>query len=215
VLLPAFSFDQTVSPQTAKQDKLEIKLEDGALLADLEGAERFLRMLGAPPTNYRDNANIDPFGPYFTGQQGYEDRFTSQPIRSVAFIAGGQRLPRKAVELRNAVVHQGEVPTEGQALEYLKAICGFVAPLCKRLHQNNRKEINKRFFAKARGIPPTHPTIGNPTMAMRTVISHMNYPAFFPDAPFDGTVEEYIRESRKPRGQGFRKPVVRAERAVQ
>ena len=116
-------------------------------------------------------------------------------------------LPRKAVELRNQVVHQGEVPTEEQALDYLKAVCAFVAPLDKRLHEKHRKEINKRFFAKAQNIPNTHPTIGNPTMWMRTVISHMNYPAFFPDAPFEGTVDEYIRESRKPRGQGFRKPI--------
>lgn len=116
-------------------------------------------------------------------------------------------LPRKSVEFRNDVVHKGIVPSEEQALDYLKAVCDFVAPLSKRLHADHRKEVNKRFFAKAQSVPNTHPTIGNPSMAMRTVIQHINYPAFFPDAPFEGTVEEYIRESRKPQGQGFRKPV--------
>jgi len=116
-------------------------------------------------------------------------------------------MPQKQIDLRNAVVHKGKIPTPGQALEYVKAVCAFVAPLDKRLHAENYTAIKQRFFAKTKSVPSVHPTIGNAVMWTRTVISHINYPAFFPDAPFEGTVEEYIRESSKPRGQGFRKPV--------
>jgi hypothetical protein len=116
-------------------------------------------------------------------------------------------IKQKQVELRNSIVHGGKVPTPEQALGYLKAVCDFVAPLNKRLHAENYPAIKKRFFAKAMALPHPHPTIGNATMWTRTVIGHINHPAFFPDAPFDGTVEEYIREKNKAPGLGFRKPV--------
>jgi len=94
MLLPHFSFNQTVSAETAKQDKLEIKIEDGIFSGDADDAAQFLRFLGAPPMNQRENPDIHPFGAYFSGQQGHPDtRFYDQPIRSLAFVSGGRRFP--------------------------------------------------------------------------------------------------------------------------
>ena len=91
MLIPTFSYAQTVTPESAKHDKVEIKIEDGAFLGDAEQAEEFLRSLGTPPMDQRDSADLGRFGQLFSGQQGHDSQFYNQPIRSVAFSAGGRR----------------------------------------------------------------------------------------------------------------------------
>jgi len=55
-----------------------------------------------------------------------------------------------------------------------------VSVFSKRLHASHRKQVKQRFFAKAQKILPTNPTIGNPTLYLRTLIAHINIPHFSP-----------------------------------
>lgn len=56
MVLPAFSFEATVSAEDARQDKIQCQIGHGAILGDEDDAWFFLNYLGSPPRHGEDEA---------------------------------------------------------------------------------------------------------------------------------------------------------------
>jgi len=90
--LPVFSYGLTVSPENAKQDKMEIGIEDGVFFGDAVEAERFLHLLGSPPEDQRDGPDLGPHG-FFFGRPDVRPSFLTQAIRRNKLTVGSQEFP--------------------------------------------------------------------------------------------------------------------------
>lgn len=77
--LPPFSFEATVSPQTARQDKVEILVEHGTSLDDAADFAVFLHYLGSPPAHSDDEPTA--FGRIFCRPRRQHPPFADQQIR--------------------------------------------------------------------------------------------------------------------------------------
>ena len=92
--IPPFSFEEAVSPEGAKHDKIEIGIEGGWIQGDAEDAWAFLNYLGSPPRHERNTPGIAPYGLFFSRLRSDDPPFRSQTIRGSSFRAGGQRYSR-------------------------------------------------------------------------------------------------------------------------
>lgn len=81
--LPAFGFEQAVSPEAARQDKIEINVGLGSIAGTdheqtAQTVRSFLYFLGSPP---QDHAGAEQYGHIFNRLQEVRGRFRNQPIR--------------------------------------------------------------------------------------------------------------------------------------
>ncbi len=77
--LPPFSFEATVSAETARQDKMEILAEHGTSFDDAGELALFLHYLGAPPARSDDES--EAFGRIFCRPRRQHPPFADQLIR--------------------------------------------------------------------------------------------------------------------------------------
>lgn len=104
--LPPFSFETPVVVENAKQDKIELGLDQRYILdhsddgvSGAEDVEYFLYQLCIPPLHMRAESEAEMFGRIFTIQErGRPPEFYRRDIRSNALTVGGHDFPRPLYE---------------------------------------------------------------------------------------------------------------------
>lgn len=80
------------------------------------------------------------------------------------------------VELRNAIVHKGYIPTENEALACLDHVIAFIVERYGWLYAQHQAIIMNLFFDRMAKLPaPTTPGRGHSTLSLQTVVTALAF----------------------------------------